>query len=131
MDWQGIEWVVPVYGVLMLLVPVYGFISFRQRVKHKVLTKARAFLYFTGFVISPVAIYAIFFLVLVGLEEVAKTAIITEGLARSVLILIGLGLVVWLVSLIIFGMALTFIGNSASSPKIQPTPKNDGANLQR
>jgi hypothetical protein len=116
MDWRGIEWVVPVYEVLMLLVPVYGFIAFRRRVKQKVLTKTRAFLYYTGLVISPVAIYTIFFLGLVGLEEVSKTAIITEELARSFLILIGLGLVVWLVSLIIFGMALTFISSSASSP---------------
>ena len=57
-----------------------------------------------------------FFLVLVGLEEVAKTTIITEGLARSFLILIWLGLVVWLVSLIIFGVALAFISSSASLP---------------
>ena len=115
MDWQGIEWVIPVYEVLMLLVPVCGFIVFRRRVKHKVLTKARAFLYYTGLVISPVAIYTIFFLGLVGLEEVSQAAIITEELARSSLILIGLGLVVWLVSLIIFGMALTFISSSALS----------------
>lgn len=115
MGWQGIEWVVPIYEVLMLLVPIYGFIAFRQRVKHNVLTKTRAFLYYTGLVISPVVIYTVFFLSLVGLEEVAKTTIITEELARSVLILIGLGLVVWLVSLIIFGLALAFVGSSASS----------------
>ena len=116
MDWQGIEWVVSVYEVLLLLVPVYGFIVFRRRVKHKVLTKARAFVYYTGLVIAPVVMYTILFLGLVGLEEAAKTAIITEELARSALILIGLGLVVWLVSLIIFGMALPFISSAAASP---------------
>ena len=116
MGWRGIEWVVPVYEILMVLVPVYGFIVFRRRVKHKVLSKARAFLYYTGLVISPVATYAVFFLCLVGIEEVARTAIITEGLARSVLILTGFGLIVWLVSLIIFGLALMFISSLASSP---------------
>ena len=116
MDWRGIEWVVPVYEVFMLVVPVYGFIAFRRRVKQKVLTKARAFLYYTGLVISPVAIYTVLFLGLIGIEEVTKVAIITEGLARSVFILVGFGLVVWLVSMIIFGMTLTFIHSSASSP---------------
>ena len=116
MDWQGIEWVVPVYEILMLAVPVYGFIVLRRRVKYRGLAKMRAFLYYTGLVISPVAIYTLFFLCLVGFEEVTGTSIITEGLARGVLISVGMGLVVWLVSLIIFGITLTFIRSSASSP---------------
>ena len=96
------------------------------------LTRARAYLYYAGLVISPVAIYTIFFLILVGLEEVAKTPIITEGLARSLLILIGGGLVVWLVSLIIFGVTLMLISGSESSPK-QANPadtKSRAADLQ-
>ena len=117
MDWQGIEWVVPVYEILMLSLPVYGFIVLRRRVKHNALAKVRAFLYYTGLSISPVVIYILFFLGLVGLEEVTGTAILTEGLARSVLISIGFGMVVWLVSLIIFGITLTFISSSASSPQ--------------
>lgn len=114
MDWQGIEWVILVYEVLMLLVPSYGFIAFRRRVKNRALTKGRAFGYYAGLVISPVAIYAIFFLGLVGVEEVTETAIITEGMARSGLILTGFGLVVWLVSLIIFGISLIAISRSTS-----------------
>ena len=117
MDWQGIEWVVPIYEILMLSLPVYGFIVLRRRVKHNALAKVRAFLYYTGLSISPVVIYILFFLGLVGLEEVTGTAILTEGLARSVLISIGFGMVVWLVSLIIFGITLTFISSSASSPQ--------------
>ena len=116
MDWPGIEWVVPVYEILMLVVPVYGFIVLRRRVKRKALAKVRAFLYYTGLVILPVVIYTLFFLGLVGLEEVVGTAIITEGLARSNLISIGLGLAVWLVSLIIFGITLIFSNSSTSSP---------------
>jgi hypothetical protein len=127
MDWQGIEWVVPVYEILMLAVPVYGFIVLRRRVRQRVLTKARAFVYYTGLVILPVAIYTIFFLYLVGLEEVAEMAIITDGLARSAFILIGLGLVVWLVSLSIFGLALKFI----SSPAVSPNQANQADTKKR
>ena len=67
MDWQGIEWVVPVYEILMLAVPVYGFIVLRRWVKYRGLAKMRAFLYYTGLVISPVAIYTILLLALIGI----------------------------------------------------------------
>ena len=66
----------------------------------------RALLYFAGLVISPIALYAFFFLGLVGLEEMSNIAIIPEGLARTFLILVGFGLFIWLTALIIFGLAL-------------------------
>ena len=93
----------------MVLVPIYGFIALRRRVKRRVLSKRRAFLYYAGIVIAPVVVYVIFFLGLVGLEEMSDGAIVSEGLARSVVILTGFGLVVWLLSLVVFGIALTFI----------------------
>lgn len=121
---RGVEWIVAVYEVAILVVPVYAFIALRRRIRHKGLTKIRAFWYYIGFVISPVALYALFFLSMVGIEEVTKMSMITEGLARSVLSLIGLGLVVWLISSIIFMIALSFIGHSTSSikPRVDRTP---------
>jgi len=115
-DWQGIKWVVPVYGVLVILVPVYGFIVLRRSIKKKLTTKTRAFWYYTGLVISPLIIYTLFFFGLVGFEEISKQSIITEGMARSFIIVIGSGIVIWVVSLITFGIALIFISISASSP---------------
>ncbi|MGB5850176.1 MAG: hypothetical protein WBH40_16935 [Ignavibacteriaceae bacterium] len=68
--------------------------------------KFRAIRYFAGIVIIPVILYGLFFFVLVSLEEVAQIDLVTEGLARSFLSVIGIGLIIWLVSLIIFGVTL-------------------------
>jgi hypothetical protein len=114
-DLQGTEWIIPVYEVLMLVVPVIGFIALRRRVKRQLLTTRRAFMHYAGLVISPVAMYLIFFLGLVGLEEVSKTAIVSEGLARSLPLLSGLGLLVWLQSMIVFGIAVAFCSRLESS----------------
>jgi hypothetical protein len=117
MDWKGIEWVVPLYELLILLVPIYGFIVLRRRVKRKELTKARGFLYYSGLVISPIVMYSVFIIGITGIEEMLDTAIVSEGLARSFFLLVGIGLIVWLISLAIFGIALAFMRNPELSPK--------------
>lgn len=118
------DWIVPVYEVAMLVVAGYFFITLLRRVKHQGLTKTRALWYYLGWVMSPVVLYALFFLGLVGMEEVARRPLISEGLARSFLMLIGLGLLIWLLSSISFGIALLCIRASAASPNpgVERTP---------
>lgn len=116
MEWRGIEWIVPIYNLLILLMPIFSFIAFWRRIKQKALTKARGFLYYSLLVISPVVTYTVFFFGLVGLEKMTNTALLSEGLARSFLIMVGFGLIVWLVSLAIFGIALALISNQALLP---------------
>jgi hypothetical protein len=116
MEWKGIEWVIPIYKLLILLVPIYAFIALRRRVKRNELTKTRGILYYSGLALSPVVTYTIFFFGLTGLEEMTNTAILSEGFGRSFLLLIGLGLIAWLITLIIFGIALAFMRNPVLSP---------------
>ena len=122
MDWRGIEWIIPAYEVSMLLVPVPAFVIFRRRCKDRVLTKVRALACYAGAVISPVVIYTVLLFVLVGADEVAGTAMITEGLARSAPVLIGLGLAVWLVATAVFGAMLLFPAVSGSPDGEHPSP---------
>jgi hypothetical protein len=116
MDWRGIEWAVPVFEVVMLVLPVYAFITFYKRVKHGVLKKSRALWRYASLVIAPIILYVLFFFALVGFEELTHIGVITEGLARTILILVGLGLTIWLVSILVFGVALVFIKSQPSSP---------------
>ena len=116
MDWRGIEWAVPVFEVVMLLLPVYAFITFYRRVKRGVLKKLRALWRYASLVITPIILYVLFFFALVGLEELTHIGVITEGLARSFFILVGLGFTIWLVSILVFGVALVFIKSQPSSP---------------
>jgi len=106
MAWHGIEWVLPLYALAMVVLPPYGFIVLRKRVKEGMLTKPRAFLYYAGLVLAPIILYAAFFFLLVGLEEVTRLAIVTEGLARTFLLAVGIGVVLWLVCTVVFGVAL-------------------------
>ncbi len=116
MDWQGIEWALPVYELVMLGMPIYAFITLRRRVKRGILTKVRAFWYYAGLVVAPVISYILFFLGLVGIWEVAHISLITEGLGRSFFLVTGLGAIIWLVSSMIFGVAMVFTKSTSASP---------------
>jgi len=108
MDWRGIEWVLPLYWISMIIVPTIAFITLFLRVKRGVMKKFRAIRYFAGIAIIPIILYGLFFLLLLGLEEVAQINIVTEELARSLFVVMGIGFIIWLLSLIIFGVTLAF-----------------------
>jgi hypothetical protein len=109
MEWQGIEWVLLLYWLAMLVMPIYAFITFFFRVKRGVEEKSRAIRYYAGIVISPVILYCLFFWGIVILEEVGQIDLVTEGLAKSFFVVIGIGLIIWLVSLVVFILTLTFL----------------------
>lgn len=111
MDWRGIEWAVAVFELVMIILPVYAFITLYRRIKRGVLEKSRALWRYACLVIAPIIFYVLFFFVLVGLEELTHIGVITEGLARTFPILVGLGLAIWLVSILVFGVALVFVKN--------------------
>lgn len=116
MDWRGVEWVIPLYELAMLVVPIYGFVALRRRVKRRTLAKLRAFSYYTGLVAAPIALYILFFFSLVAIDNVTQVGVISEGLARTLFLMVGFGLLIWLVSSILFGIVLAFTRNSALSP---------------
>lgn len=109
MDWRGIEWSIPVFALLILATPVCGFAVFRCRVRRDGLSRSRAFLYFSLTAFAPLALYVLLLLVLVGVEELTGTALVTEGLARGTVPLVAAGLLVWLVAELVFALAL-FMG---------------------
>jgi hypothetical protein len=109
MEWQGIEWVLLLYWLAMLVMPIYAFVTFFFRVKRGVEEKSRAIRYYAGIVISPVILYCLFFWGIVILEEVGQIDLVTEGLAKSFFVVIGIGLIIWLVSLVVFILTLTFL----------------------
>jgi hypothetical protein len=106
MGWQGIEWVLPVYGIGIVVLPVVAFIVIWRRVKRGTLAKLRAFLYYAGLVLTLPILYVAFFFAMVGIEELTRAAIVTEGLGRTFLPAVGLGVMLWLLSAVVFGMTL-------------------------
>jgi len=108
MDWRGIEWAVPIYEFSALMLPMYAFVRFSRRVKRGVLNKPSALWRFVVLALSPTLAYGLFFAALVAIETIPNVSVITEGMARSFLLLVGLGLAFWL-ALFLFGIWLLFI----------------------
>ena len=65
-------------------------------------TKRKAIGLYAAYTIAPVILYGIIFMVLVGIEELTDTAIIGEGYARSLLFVMVGGLVVVIVTTLLF-----------------------------
>ena len=114
MEWHGIEWAVPAFEAVMLVMTVFAFITYYRRVKRGVLKKARALWQYAFLVFTPILLYVLFFFALVGFEEMTHIGVIAEGMARTSPILVGMGLAVWLVSILVFGVALVFIKRQPS-----------------
>jgi hypothetical protein len=64
---------------------------------------------FCSYAILPALTYALVFLVLVGVEELTKFSVITEGLARTLLLVVGIGLAEVLLLTVVFAITVWFL----------------------
>ena len=109
MDWQGIEWAVPIFELSMIVLPIYAFIEVRGRVKSGSMGRARALLRYAVFAIAPVLVYFLLYCLLIGFEALTRISVVTEGLARTFFLLVGMGVAIGIVSILTFGAALLFM----------------------
>lgn len=114
MYWQGTEWAVPIFEMVVVVLPIYVFVTLYRRVKRGVLNKSGALWRYSTLVIIPTILYVLFFFALVGIEELTHIGLVAEGLGRSFLILVGLGIAIWFVSTLVFSTALLFLRNPTS-----------------
>ena len=108
MGWQGVEWAVPVYELAMLVVTVAGFVVYRRRVVRQALAPAGALWRYAGLVLLPTVVAIAFYFLLIGIEEFTDFSLISEGMGRGWPALVVLGLVIWLVAIMAFGLTLAF-----------------------
>lgn len=73
-----------------------------KKVKSGKYTKRKAIGLYAAYTIAPVILYVIAFIVLIGIEELTGTAIIGEGYARSLLIVVVGGCGVAIVATLLF-----------------------------
>lgn len=116
MDWQGIEWAVPVFELAMIVLPIYAFVKLYRSTKRGARSKSRALLRYAFLAGTPTVLCVVSFFVIVGIEDLTVISIISEGLARTFPLLAGLGCMVWIVSTLIFGAAIAFIKDRPLSP---------------
>jgi uncharacterized membrane protein SirB2 len=91
---------------LIILIPVGVFARQIQRVRRGTRRKFKGAILFFCYSILPVLAYTLVCLVLVGVEEFTKLSVITEGLARTLLLVVGVGLAEVALLTIIFTIAV-------------------------
>ena len=111
----AMESILQLYQFAMVVLPVYGFVSLRKRIRFGGLSKKRAALRYAGMVFAPMLAYVAVFLLAIGVEMVVDVNLVTEEIARSAPLAIALGLVVWLVSNMVFAVGLVFVTSAASA----------------
>jgi len=101
---------------LIILIPIGVFARQIQQVRRGTRRKFKGAVLFVSYSILPVLIYGLVFLVLVGVEELTGLSLITEGFARTLLPVIGIGSAEVLSLTVIFAVAVCFLrvpGNEA------------------
>ena len=92
-----------------LVVLAWAFIRLGRRAAAAELTRAGAFLRYLGWGFLPPGVTVGVFLLLIGAEELTGAAIIAEGLARSLPLLVGFQVALALLGALAFGVRLAFL----------------------
>ena len=105
------ESILQLYGLAMVVLPVYGFVSLRKKIRHDGMPKTAALLRYMSVVVAPIAGYACLFGLALGIEAVTSFNPIPEEAARTFVLAIVLGVLVWLLATAIFSLGLLFVQN--------------------
>lgn len=98
--------VLQLYGLAMVILPVYGFVSLRKRIRFGRLAKSAALLRYAALVIAPIVLYAAIFILCIAVEEMTSWSPVSEEVARSFPLAIALGLLVWILGIVMFAFGL-------------------------
>jgi hypothetical protein len=90
---------------LTILIPIVIFARQIQRVRRGTRRKFKGAILFFSYSILPVLAYVLGCLVLVGVEESTKLSLITEGLARTLPLVVGVALAEVVLLTVIFTIA--------------------------
>jgi hypothetical protein len=93
-----------VFLLAILIVPVVAGRVLLRRTRNGTISGLMGFLLFALVVLSPSLLYLGVFFAMVGIEELTGAAIIPEEVGRSLLLVLGFGLLVWLLASVIYAI---------------------------
>jgi branched-subunit amino acid permease len=88
--------------LLFIVVPILAFVHYRRRYLTRSISKLSAIGRFALVALLPGLFYVGLSFAMLGLEEATGTALISEEMARSFLLMLGIAFLVWLVALAAF-----------------------------
>ena len=104
---------VPVFVILMLVAPILSFVWQFRRIRRGLTSRLKGITIYAGWSAVPVLAYVGFFFALVGVEELGDASLISEGYARSLVLLGGGGLALVALGTVIFSIAVLFVQSKA------------------
>ena len=104
-----IEQIVTILFWLILLGPIVLFAIRIRRLRHGAEGKLKATVLFFGLAVIPVSIYVLVLFALIGIEELIAKPLISEGMGRTALLIVGLGLAEVILLTAIFAIAASFV----------------------
>lgn len=107
-----LESVLQLYGTAMVILPVIAFVSLRKSVRNGGLSKRGALVRYAGMVVAPIAGYAVIVGLLFAAEAAFRLSLLSEEIARSFVLAIVLGVLVWVLAMAIFSLGLLFVRTS-------------------
>jgi hypothetical protein len=100
----------------ILIVPVAAGRVLLRRTRAGAISGLKGFWLFALAVLSPSLLYLGVFFALVGIEELTGGALIPEEIGRSLLFVVGFGLLVWLLSMLIYAIVAFRAVRSQTKP---------------
>ncbi len=104
-----IEHIITIFLPLIIIAPFAIFALQIQRVRKGIQKWLKATLLFAAFSILPVLIYALLIVGFIAVEELTKFSIVTEGIARSFIFIVVLGLGEVILLFLVFSIAAFFM----------------------
>ena len=103
------EYLASIVFWLTILIPIGVFIRQIQQVRRGAPRKFKGIILFFSYSMLPVLTYALAIRSLVGIEELTKLSVISEGLSRTFMLVVGIGLSEVLLLTVIFAIAVSFL----------------------
>ena len=99
-------WQIAYLGVVLaiLFVPFAAGRLLLRRLRSGAIGRLRSIGLYALVVLAPAALYLGVFFAVVGIEELTGSALIPEEIGRSLLLVVGFGLLVWLLALVIYAI---------------------------
>lgn len=118
------ESVLQLYGLAMVILPVYAFVSLRKRMRREHLARQAALLRYVGLVIAPIVTYACLYGLARAIDAIVPSSVLPEEATPGFVLAMVLGVLVWLLGTTIFLLSLIFMQKPA-----EPGPRGNRANV--
>ena len=112
------ESVLQLYGLVMVILPVYAFMSLRKRLRHEQMTRLAALRRYAGWVIAPVVVCACMLGLALGIEALTPYDVVSDAILQSYVLAMVLGVLIVLLGTVVFALSMLFV-QRAPKPGLQ------------